>query len=361
MPGNSCNISEGSGSGGGAGKISPVWGCAFHEGFHETKRRNWVDFESILCFLEPPPHCWSWTIWGLMVGLHYSELLLFSRSVVSLQPQGVQRARLPCLHYLLEFVQTHLHRVDDAIQPLLPLSPPSPPTLNLSQRQSLFQRRLSNWLWNDLSWLILISPTYRGFPGGSDSKESTCKAGDSGSIPGSGRSLEEGMATHSSILPWEIPRTKESGGLPSMGSQRVGHDRAANPFHFRRGASSGPHGQQADLHLDVSGLTVSLSWPLRSCSSKSESRAVSWRLQRVERAKEWSSLQLRAGKWQLASSLFGLISLGTFVKYYLLIRNVQNSPTGVGSSTLSALGGASKWREPLSSQRWCSLVWEIIM
>ena len=33
-------ISKGSGSGGGAGKISPVWGCAFHEGFHETKRRN---------------------------------------------------------------------------------------------------------------------------------------------------------------------------------------------------------------------------------------------------------------------------------------------------------------------------------
>ena len=67
------------------------------------------------------------------------------------------------------------------------------------------------------------------------------------------------MATHSSILSWEIPRTKESGGLPSMGSQRVGHDRAANPFHFRRGASSGPHGWEADLHLDVSGLAVLLS------------------------------------------------------------------------------------------------------
>ena len=32
------------------------------------------------------------------------------------------------------------------------------------------------------------------------------------------------MATHSSILAWEIPWTEESGGLQSMGSQRVGHD-----------------------------------------------------------------------------------------------------------------------------------------
>ena len=34
-------------------------------------------------------------------------------------------------------------------------------------------------------------------------------------------SLEEGMATHSSILAWRIPRTEEPGGLQSMGSQRV--------------------------------------------------------------------------------------------------------------------------------------------
>ena len=35
--------------------------------------------------------------------------------------------------------------------------------------------------------------------------------------------LEEGMATHSSILAWRIPWTEESGRLQSMGSQRVGH------------------------------------------------------------------------------------------------------------------------------------------
>ena len=36
--------------------------------------------------------------------------------------------------------------------------------------------------------------------------------------------LEKGMATHSSVLAWRIPGTGEPGGLPSMGSHRVGHD-----------------------------------------------------------------------------------------------------------------------------------------
>ena len=36
--------------------------------------------------------------------------------------------------------------------------------------------------------------------------------------------LEEEMATHSSVLAWRIPWTEEPGGLPSMGSHRVGHD-----------------------------------------------------------------------------------------------------------------------------------------
>ena len=36
--------------------------------------------------------------------------------------------------------------------------------------------------------------------------------------------LEKEMATHSSILAWEIPWTEEPSGLQSMGSQRIGHD-----------------------------------------------------------------------------------------------------------------------------------------
>ena len=35
--------------------------------------------------------------------------------------------------------------------------------------------------------------------------------------------LEKEMATHSSVLAWRIPGTGEPGGLPSMGSHRVGH------------------------------------------------------------------------------------------------------------------------------------------
>ena len=36
--------------------------------------------------------------------------------------------------------------------------------------------------------------------------------------------LEKEMATHSSVLAWRIPETEEPGGLPSMGSHRVGHN-----------------------------------------------------------------------------------------------------------------------------------------
>ena len=57
----------------------------------------------------------------------------------SLQPHGLQHARLPCPSPLPELVQTHVHQVDDAIQPCHPLSSPSPPAFNLSQLQGLFQ------------------------------------------------------------------------------------------------------------------------------------------------------------------------------------------------------------------------------
>ena len=110
------------------------------------------------------------------------------------------------------------------------------------------------------------------FPGGAAVKNLPAKAGGMVSIPGSGRSpgegngtplqyscltntidggawwaaihgvtkswtqlsdftytfhfhaLEKEMATHSSVLAWRIPGTGEPGGLPSMGSHRVGHD-----------------------------------------------------------------------------------------------------------------------------------------
>ena len=42
--------------------------------------------------------------------------------------------------------------------------------------------------------------------------------------------LEKRMATHSSIVSWRIPRTEKSGGLQSMGLQRIGHDYVTNTF-----------------------------------------------------------------------------------------------------------------------------------
>ena len=48
-----------------------------------------------------------------------------------------------------------------------------------------------------------------GFPDSSLGTEFACNAGDPGSIPGSGRSLEKGMATHSNILAWRIPWTEK--------------------------------------------------------------------------------------------------------------------------------------------------------
>ena len=54
-------------------------------------------------------------------------------------PMNRSTPGLPVHHQLLEFTQTHVHRVGDAIQPSHPLSSPSPPAPNPSQHQSLFQ------------------------------------------------------------------------------------------------------------------------------------------------------------------------------------------------------------------------------
>ena len=73
-------------------------------------------------------------------------------------------------------------------------------------------------------FIISLYTYSQGFPGSSMVKNLLANAGDTGSIPGWGRSLEEEMTTHSSITAWRIPWTEESGGLQSMGSQRVRHD-----------------------------------------------------------------------------------------------------------------------------------------
>ena len=55
-------------------------------------------------------------------------------------PMNCSMPGLPVHHQLPEFTQTHIHRVNDAIQPSHPLLSPSPPAPNPSQHQGLFQR-----------------------------------------------------------------------------------------------------------------------------------------------------------------------------------------------------------------------------
>ena len=57
-------------------------------------------------------------------------------------------------------------------------------------------------------------------------KNLPANTGDSGFILGQEDPLEKQMATHSSILAWEIPWTEEPGGLQSTGSQRLGNNLA---------------------------------------------------------------------------------------------------------------------------------------
>ena len=73
-------------------------------------------------------------------------LLYFSRYFSSAQSRPTPCDTVDCStpgfpvrRQFLEFTQTHVNRVSDAIQPSHPLSSPSPPTFNLSQHQGLFQ------------------------------------------------------------------------------------------------------------------------------------------------------------------------------------------------------------------------------
>ena len=59
---------------------------------------------------------------------------------------------------------------------------------------------------------------------GAEVKACACNVGDLGSIPGSGRSPVEGNGNPLQCSCLENPRDGEPGGLPSMGSHRVGHD-----------------------------------------------------------------------------------------------------------------------------------------
>ena len=71
-------------------------------------------------------------------------------------------------------------------------------------------------------YLPTVMPLLPLLPQWLSSKEHTCNAGDVDLTLGSGRSPEEGMATHSSILAWRIPWTEGPCGLQSRGLQELG-------------------------------------------------------------------------------------------------------------------------------------------
>ena len=71
---------------------------------------------------------------------------------------------------------------------------------------------------------LCLSIKVRGLPWWLSSKESACSARDVSLILGHEDPLEKELATHSSILAWEISWTEEPVRLQAVGSQRVGHD-----------------------------------------------------------------------------------------------------------------------------------------
>ena len=81
----------------------------------------------------------------------------------------------------------------------------------------------------DQGFFLHTFPYTKGFPGGSEVKASACNAGDLGSIPGSGRSPEEGNGNPLQYSCLENPMDRGAWwAIQSMGSQRVGHDWATS-------------------------------------------------------------------------------------------------------------------------------------
>ena len=117
-------------------------------------------------------------------------------------PVNCSMPGFPVIHCFLEFAQTYVHWVGNAIQPSHPLSPSFPPALNLSQH-SLVAQMVNN--------LPAVQETRVQSLGWEDP-------------------LEKAMATHFSIFAWRIPWTEEPGRLQSMASQRVRHDWGPNTF-----------------------------------------------------------------------------------------------------------------------------------
>ena len=169
-----------------------------------------------------PNHPVTWSFSGIeilgqisRIGLKMFSSVQFSSVAQSCptlcDPMNRNTPGLPVHHQLPDFTQTHVHQVSDAIQPSHPLLSLSPPALNPSQHQSLFQ-------WVNSSQCMTSQIYYSSSAGGASRMAQTVK-----NLPAKqetwGLSLgredppEKGMDTHSSILAWRIPWTEEYGQL----------------------------------------------------------------------------------------------------------------------------------------------------
>ena len=77
------------------------------------------------------PSRWSYSLWAVVIVV---QSLICVLTLCNLM--DCSTPVFPVLHHYPEFVQIHVHWIDDAIQPSYPLSPPSPPAFNLSQHES---------------------------------------------------------------------------------------------------------------------------------------------------------------------------------------------------------------------------------
>ena len=117
--------------------------------YFETQCHTMLSFPFLNCVgsLLPPPVFllfFFFCLLGSLPSFSFFQFFQFS-SVAQLcptlcDPMDCSMPGLPVHHQLLEFTQTHVHRVGDASQPSHPLSSsPSPPAFNLSQHQGLFK------------------------------------------------------------------------------------------------------------------------------------------------------------------------------------------------------------------------------
>ena len=137
-------------------------------------------------------------------------MCFFKKKIYHWHINALQRCvSFSCITKWISFMYTYI----PSCLSLLPHSHPTTPPLCVNTEHWAELLVLQSSF--PLAIYFTYGTMYMGFHGGSGGEESACNVGDLCSICGSERSLEKGMATHSSSLAWRISRTEEPGGLQS--------------------------------------------------------------------------------------------------------------------------------------------------